>query len=309
GRSGARELKKMMLTSGQIQIAAKRSARLVIPAALFYDYPLDTSLSPSSYKLCQSFVDALNGNAPLEKTDCFQGKCPSHGDREIVCPSGFWGYRHRLGLPLDIANAPDAPVAIDGADKLEFTISVSTDPNFVMRKEHETKLQKLQDGMIWHYADTRNESLDAMAETSPHVVYFYCHGGLDGTIPFIHVGDPKKDRGITPDNLGAFDIYWEKRRPLVFINGCHTTALEPDSAMDLVTAFVEESAAAGVIGTEITLFEPIATTFGEACMQRFLVQRQPIGEAVRGARLSMLKAMNPLGLVYIPYVMPNLRLV
>ena len=263
---------------------------------LFYDYPLDTSLAPSAYKLCQGFQDALKSNAPLERSDCFQGKCPSHSDLETVCPSGFWGYRHHLGLPLDIASAPDAPVAIECPDKVEMTVGVSTDPAFRERAAHEERMKKLQDGMVWTHADTRDEAIQAMQDTSPHVLYFYCHGGLSGTIPFIHVGDPKKDRGITPDNLGAYDIYWEERRPLVFINGCHTTALEPDSAIDLVTAFVEESAAAGVIGTEITLFEPIAVTFGEACMQRFLVLRQTIGESVRGARLKMLKDMNPLGI-------------
>ncbi|MCP5094274.1 MAG: hypothetical protein GY943_01845, partial [Chloroflexi bacterium] len=135
------------------------------------------------------------------------------------------------------------------------------------------------------------------------------HGGISGTTPYLRVGNPKQDRGITADNLLAYDIFWEERRPLVFINGCHTAAVEPESAIDFVTAFIEESAAAGVIGTEITIFEPIAVTFGEECMRRFLVERESIGASVRGARLHMLKQKNPLGLVYIPYVMPSLKLV
>ena len=309
GRSGSKELEKLMKTSGQIQIAAKQAARLVIPAAMFYDYPLDSSLGTSDYTLCETFTKSLDDNTLLEETACFQGNCPSHGDRKIVCPSGFWGYRHRLGLPLDVAGAPDAPSAISVDGNLEMTVAVSTDPAFKMRKGHEDALKQLDDKLVWNYADSRDEALGAMEATSPHVMYFYCHGGLDGTIPFIHVGDPSQDRGITPDNLGAYDIYWEKKRPLVFINGCHTTALEPDSAIDLVTEFISESAAAGVIGTEITLFEPIAVTFGEECLQRFLVKRQTIGESVRGARLQMLHERNPLGLVYIPYVMANLKLV
>ena len=309
GRSGSKELEKLMKTSGQVQIAAKQAARLVIPAALFYDYPLDSSLSSSDYSLCESFVQSLDDNTLLEETACFQGNCPSRGDRKIVCPSGFWGYRHRLGLPLDVANAPDAPTTIPLNGNLEITVAVSTDPNFKLRKGHEDALKQLDANLVWNYADSRDEALGAMEATSPHVMYFYCHGGLDGTIPFIHVGNPREDRGITPDNLGAYDIYWEEKRPLVFINGCHTTALEPDSAIDLVTEFIRESAAAGVIGTEITLFEPIAVTFGEECLQRFLVERQTIGESVRGARLQMLHERNPLGLVYIPYVMANLKLV
>ena len=94
----------------------------------------------------------------------------------------------------------------------------------------------------------------------------------------------------------------------VFINGRHPTALEPETALDLVNGFVEASRAAGIIGAEITIFEPIAVTFAEECLRRFLVERQTIGEAIRGARLRMLQAGNPLGLVYIPYVMAGLKL-
>jgi hypothetical protein len=307
GRSNKEKLKEMMLTSGQVQIAAKQSSRLVVPAAFFYDYPLDANLAPSEYKICEGFTAALAADEPLETAVCFQGNCPSHDALDAVCPSGFWGFRHELGLPRHIANAPDAPVAMKVADKVEFTIGVCTDPAFKARKGHEDALQKL--GVTWHHADTRDETLAIMKDTSPHVMYFYCHGGFSGSVPYIRVGNPKEERVITADNLDAYGIYWEERRPLVFINGCHTTALEPDSAIDFVTAFIEESAAAGVIGTEITIFEPIAVAFGEECLRRFLVEREPIGTAVRGARLHMLKQKNPLGLVYIPYVIPTLKLV
>ena len=36
---------------------------------------------------------------------------------------------------------------------------------------------------------------------------------------------------------------------------------------------------------------------------------QSIGAAVRGARLALLKQGNPLGLIYIPFVVPGLRLI
>jgi len=307
-RLQARKLSQIMLRTGQVQIATRQSARLVIPAALFYDYPLDANLKNSDYKLCPDFLAALNGPQPLEDAACFQGNCPTRDALDVVCPSGFWGFRHALGLPVSIAGAPDAPVQITCPAAAEMTVGVSLDPGFTEREKHAGALQKLQPGLGWNYADSRDEALQMMHATRAHVVYFYCHGGLDGTIPYIHVG-PKSDRGITADNLLAYDILWEEPRPLVFINGCHTTALEPDSAIDLVSAFVTNAYAAGVIGTEITIFEPIAVAFAEECLRRFLVDRQTIGEAVRGARLKMLKDKNPLGLVYIPYVMPSLKLV
>jgi hypothetical protein len=94
----------------------------------------------------------------------------------------------------------------------------------------------------------------------------------------------------------------------VFINGCNTTSLEPKAAFDFVSSFVQEVHAAGVIGTEITVFEPLARAFAEAALERFL-NGAPIGEAVRQARLSLLKDGNPLGLVYVPFVIGSLRLV
>ncbi|GAB4274818.1 MAG: hypothetical protein Kow0080_23510 [Candidatus Promineifilaceae bacterium] len=63
-----------------------------------------------------------------------------------------------------------------------------------------------------------------------------------------------------------------------------------------------------MVGTEITIFEAIAVVFAEECLRQFVVERESLGTAVRQARLNMLKQMNPLGLVYIPYAMPGLRL-
>lgn len=299
------ELADLMVKPGQVQIATKESANMLVPAAMFYDYPLDDGLANSDYSLCPSFLDALKQKAPLEETKCFQGNCPSHGQDTVVCPSGFWGYRHSLGLPVSVSTGPDAPVTIPAPGKAKIAVSVSTDPNFRQRPLHEQNLQKM--GLGWEYADDRDKAVALLKKTESQVVYFYCHGGLSGTTPFLSVGLPSGPR-LTKANLRSERIRWQKVRPLVFINGCHTTALTPEHAIDFVSGFVEVSHAAGVIGTEITIYEPIAVSFAEACLHRFLIKRETIGEAVRGARLKMLQEGNPLGLVYIPYVMAGLKL-
>ena len=295
------DLQDLMVKPGQVQIATKESVNMLVPAALFYDYPLDSGLPTADYSLCPAFLTALKQNAPLEETDCFQGDCPAHDQDSVVCPSGFWGYRHSLGLPISVATAPDAPTTIPVQGKANIAVNVSTDPNFRQRPLHERNLQQM--GLGWEYADDREKALALMKKTESQVVYFYCHGGLSGTKPFLSVGPPTGPR-INRDNLRNERIRWRKVRPLVFINGCHTTALTPEHAIN----FVEVSHAAGVIGTEITIYEPIAVAFAEACLYRFLIRRETIGEAVRGARLKMLKEGNPLGLVYIPYVMAGLKL-
>jgi hypothetical protein len=51
----------------------------------------------------------------------------------------------------------------------------------------------------------------------------------------------------------------------------------------------------------------LASAFAEECLKRFFAG-DPIGDAVRGARLALLKQGNPLGLAYVPFVLPSLRL-
>jgi hypothetical protein len=61
-----------------------------------------------------------------------------------------------------------------------------------------------------------------------------------------------------------------------------------------------------VNGTEITIFESLACRFAPACLRPFL-RGVRLGEAVRQARLEVLAAQNPLGLVYVPYAPHDLR--
>lgn len=302
----AYELADLMRYPGQVQIAAKETVQLVIPAAMFYDRVLLEGNKPGDYSLCPEFLKALEGDEPLEYCACFQGNCPSYEEEFIICPSGFWGFRHYLGLPMSVKSAPDAPLKIGGGTPPRLAVSVSTDKNFVERPSHEQRLQKM--GVGWEYADSRDEALDMLKATESQIVYFYCHGGLtDKGFPYLSLGSTDGD-WFTRGNLRARRIRWQKVRPLVFINGCHTTQITPERALDFVSGFVETSGAAGVIGTEITIFEPIATQFAEECLRRFLFEDQTLGEAVRGARLHMLKNGNPLGLVYIPYALPALKL-
>lgn len=300
-KKAARELQELMRRPGSVQIALKQSARYILPAALIYDYPLD--VGASQIALCPSFEAALRGGQPLEDLACFDGACPSHGNLRAVCPSGFWGFRHDLGLPLSVKNAPDVPTQIKCGPKFSMAVGVASD--LQLFNGHVKNLIKLREGIEW--TDQRDKFFDWL-KAYPDIVYFYCHGGLVRNAPYLQLG-PKDNPGLVQrSNLYAYEIVWEQPRPLVFINGCHTTAVEPLQALEFITPLVTYSQAAGVIGTEITIFEELATVFAEECFQRFFAG-EPIGRAVRRARLRLLAEGNPLGLVYIPFVIAGLRLV
>jgi hypothetical protein len=279
-----------------------------MPLALFYDYGLDITAPDEDYELCPEFLQALQDRTPLDETPCFQGQCPSRGKWTVVCPSGFWGFRHSIGMPVSIGGKLDdavTEIAFLGAPQV--TMAVSTDKRLRRRAAHESALRALRADAVWQVADTRAMTLELMETAPAQVVYFYCHGGVTkDDVPYIEVGPPETGR-ITGELMYARDLFWDQPQPLVFINGCHTTALEPEVAFDLVQRFVETVGAAGVIGTQITIFEPLAVAFGEACLRRFM-DGTPIGEAVRQARLELLEQGNPLGLVYDAFAIASLKM-
>jgi hypothetical protein len=315
-------LEQLLRRSVLVQIAARRSAAAYVPTAMIYDIHLDTNAFPTSdYRLCPPIGAALTNGTPIEASVCFQGTCPTRRMSEelranldpnrsmrdlgpVVCPSGFWGYRLQLGLPLSVGADDDTPLRITYREAPQLTAGIWT--GFQSWPAHEAQLTR--GGRKLDVARSRADLVRLLRHSRPHMVYFYCHGGFAGDgSPCLFIGG-QDDPGITPDNLDANGIRWDVPRPLVFINGCSTASLEPKLAFDFVSSFVEEVRAAGVIGTEITVFEPLASTFAEAMFEHFL-HGVAVAEAVRQARLRVLEQGNPLGLVYVPFVIGSLKMV
>lgn len=298
-----KQLRTLMRTPGLVQLALKQSASHVFPMALVYDHPLDTNLAQLT--LCQTAATALDRGADLEAVPCFAGSCPSYGNTTVVCPSGFWGFRHDLGVPLHLGERGEVATEIARRASTRMAIGVSMDPTFTARAAHVATLGALAPQLEIALAEERRACLDALHPRAPHLAYFFCHGGITASgTPYLEVG-ARHSEPITADNL--LEMWWEEPRPLVVLNGCHTTAASPEQVFSLVTGFVVHANAAGVIGTEITIFEPMAVAFGEELLRCFLAG-DPIGRAVRRARLALLRQGNPLGLAYIPFALATLRL-
>ncbi len=308
-RSKTSELARLMLNPGMVQVAIRDSPTQILPAALFYDYPFDTQAD--GHKLCEAFVAALQSSMPLHQAACFNGQCPhSRGDANgnpdgYVCPSGFWGFRHSLGFPTSLPEGMDVPLEIVMDESPQIVVGAAT--NLDRLDEHMRTLREIRTDAGWHYSEKRQEILENLKRPKSHLVYFYCHGGVTAnSVPYLQVGDGKGSDFIDGSNLRAYRVTWVGPQPLVFINGCHTTALDPEMAINLVASFVS-AGSAGVIGTETTIFEPLACSFAEECLGDFLKDGRSIGDAIRMARLKLLKEYNPLGLVYTPFVIPSLH--
>ncbi|MEZ4364400.1 MAG: hypothetical protein R3B48_29765 [Kofleriaceae bacterium] len=297
------KLREHMRVPGRVQIALKASADSVVPIALMYDYPFDAGLR--NVTLCDAALAAIAAGRELAEEPCFRGECPHYEDRSVVCPAGFWGFRQELGLPLHLPGG-EVATEIPRQAAVRAFAPISTDPRFALRDGHLKELEELADGWLEVLRD-RAACLSRLKEAR-QLVYFYCHGGLTSSeTPFLEVGDVDSDP-ILAESLFDAGVSWPKPlRPLVVLNGCHTTATSPDAMFSMLTAFATHCNAAGVVGTEITNFEPVASVFGRSLIGHFL-GGVPLGRAVRLARLELLRRGNPLGLMYIPFALPTLRL-
>jgi hypothetical protein len=295
------EMEKLLAAGTTIEIEHRESARVYLPAGMIYDYIFDIA---SDWKLCPDFAKAFSGDAPLWTSPCFVNGCRQRS-ANVLCPSGFWGYRHELGFPLSLPKGMDARNSIVLGQNKEMFAAVALDLAGV--DKHLDALRK--EGWQPARLDSRKAVKDKLLENfngSPAVIYFYCHGGVDQYgVPFLRVGKTKEE----PFKYGFVKGYkWEPPRPLVMLNGCRTAAVLPDKAMDLVTQFVRLAHAAGVIGTEITIFESLAQRFAE-CFLDELLKGSTLGAAIRHSRLVLLRDGNPLGLAYVPFAMHDLHLV
>jgi hypothetical protein len=268
---------------------------------LIYDYPLDTS--SKTLTLCAEFLKSLTAGEDLDTCNCFQGECPSRGQETIFCPSGFWGFRHYLGLPLSLEGKADAPAMIPYHDRPLVLMGEYSD--FKRVADHINWLDDLP--LVLNAQADLNTLLNAM-KAPTQLLYFYCHGGLVRGQPFLQIGSQASPGNLMPSNFLARRIRWlQDPHPLVILNGCHTSAVEPLGALSLLRGFLVFAQAAGLVGTEITIFEELADDFGKELIKR-LVAGEAVGKAVRSARLMLLAQGNPLGLVYTPFANAGLRL-
>ncbi len=311
------KLQSLMRRPGLIQIVSKVSPSLYVPAAIMYDFPLDDGAP--DHTLCPQFTQDRAAGADLADADCFQGRCPTYDDDTVVCPGGFWGYRHAVGQPVTPSEeGADTASGVTGVGHIRYpggrpVVAMACATDLSNYDTHLGKLERTLDADFLPPATDRAAAMELLKTTKPHLVYLYCHGGKSGGEPFLRVGPSAAQGVITTSNARSFR--WHETRPLVFINGCHTTSLGPEEANSFVEAFVTGPGAAGVVGTEVTIVEDLAISFAE----RFLVEYMTvpydtatsiaIGEAVRRTRLALLANGSPLGLLYVPFISADVDMV
>ncbi len=294
-------------SEASIQIASTKSAKFVFPWALVYDKPL----LQGDNEICQYFLsDLKNGNSPdfLNKQTCITNGCPNHDQANIICPSGFWGFKHTIEQPLsqeeNIFGTEFFPpnIVVRGGGKINFMMGISQE--LLDAAVHKSEIDSLGN-LNLDFLDTKQSIGLGLQRKDLHLIYFYCHGGRKGSEVWLGLG--KKNELIIPSDLIAWRVRWPQEHPLVFINGCHTTDVTPDDFVSL-NNILARSQAAGIIGTEITIPEILARHFATGFYDHFL-NGNNLGVSIRRQRLAMLQNYNLLGLAYTPYCSAELKII
>ena len=313
-RARIASLKSQLRTKSVIQIARTSVSRFVFPWAMLYDFPLEVG-NPDAHVVCDFahnwYQVPRDGRLALQDLD----ECPyakSH-TFNTICPFGFWGFRHVIEQPPSTYGW-DLPQEIRARATRKMLVGVSRDLTSAHDHLHEIQMA-LGTRFNVDCCDTR-EAIASTVDASPQLefLYFYCHGrhrpqdaGLD---TYLEVGDRQM---LCPADIGAWNekwigrqpSQWEDTTPLVFINGCHTTDLTPDALVSFVEVFMGAHAA-GVIGTETTVHENVASEAAEVFWENFCSldkdgKPRSLGEALRNMRFGLLRKGNLMGLTYTAY--------
>lgn len=308
----------------------------VIPWAALYDRPYEpdtkevavgTELRPTVEDVCLVALPNPDGSLPV--SECGKHKdCPLHEDRKreyekegkvvlretIVCPLRFWGFKHIIEIPpqqvaAGAAARPQRDRILD--DREGPQLAAAYNASLLLWDDHWKELEKLAPWKTKTDAKRRALILQALQNEELDIIYFYCHarGGVDDAAenPEHLVFQDGPQAAIEKLTASGFlNVPKWRHHPLVILNGCGTVGFSPDALSPFLKKLVDDLEAAGVLGTEVTIWEELATQAAKYFLEKFLADEN--AEALLTMRRLLLANRNPLGLVYTLYAPAHLML-
>ena len=288
-----------------IQIS-RISSSFVFPWALVYDIPLEPGASFAECRLLRDWERASEVISPTAQ------RCPYEQEHTLntICPFGFWGFKHLIEQPPSVPEGRSLALVVQAVNHpFHLVAGLSLDlPDPALSTEH---LQHLAPVVSCASLPDLRQRLAEPVE----MIYFYTHGrhqdlpGRAQSTPTLALGTSDL---LLPETIAAWRRsswpadHWQGTSPLVFINGCHTVEITPESLVSFVDSFANASAA-GVIGTEIAIAQRVAGEVAEEFFRHFRAELT-VGEALHRTRIHLLLKGNLLGLAYTPYCSTELRL-
>lgn len=327
-----KKLEAKLTKDGEIIHVAHILLEKVIPWAALYDRQYkpemieDDELRPVEHAACTVALPDADGKFPtldcrthpacllhpdqIKKRESSQNS-PRLVEETVACPLHFWGFRHNIEIPPQPVDEDGVTVPQHDCILSGNSVQMIAGANAKLRlwSQHEVELKKF----TWKSTASRVATLNkALKDEELDFIYFYCHagGGVTdpaGYDPYLLFQDVQQAQ---PEKLRSGDFprapEWS-HHPLVFLNGCGTLGFSPDALSPFIKKLVRDLSAAGVIGTEITVWEELATVVAKSFLEKFLAGKSA-GEALLDVRRSLLFHKNPLGLVYTLYAPAHLKL-
>ena len=314
-------VQQVLARGAVIQVArtASTPGNFVFPWALLYDYPLPGP--KSKYTWCKVLTEEWPKDG--ERTAPLADGCPHHDEpwhrENVLCPYGFWGLKHVVEQPISVLERlADAPREIRTRGHATLSIGKTSDAQLDLTEleahlEEIAKLQGVQLAAPPPNPAADREAIRSLLDSSA-LVYFLCHGEYDDRQkePYLGIGlrDATDLHRIYPSTVISWARtglrQWPDRHPLVMINGCHTSDLQPGEILNFVSAF-GVAGAGGAIGTEISVRLPVAVEVARRLFAKIL-REVPMGQAMREVRWELANKGNLLGLAYTAYGLADLRL-
>jgi hypothetical protein len=326
GADWEKELRRTLDRSEVIQIARTEAAQYTFPWSLLYSYPLGPE---SRHHFCKVLSQWSAEGARKGPPDvrCPYSDKPDHQE-DVICPYGFWGLKHVIEQPLSAYDRKrkrprDITSLVSVGSDIRMGAGWTTDSELDAHRiaTHRERLVGIKGVRFGEPQPNPAHDLDTVRAVlgSSAIVYFLCHGEYDAGKQEVYLGVGPNDHDpvhrIYPSSIDDWSVAasqpnlanWEKSRPLIFINGCHTVDLIPGQILNFVTAF-EKARASGVIGTEVSVRLPLATEVAETLIEQ-LAAGIPAGRALFDLRWKLSNKGDLLGLAYSLYAMADLRLV
>jgi hypothetical protein len=316
--------------------AAHVDASTTIPWSLLYDREVydrkkkavDGVLHDVTRAVCPASMPKMSDDGAMPKVECGGPGCllePAENLRRlaandklvfpetVICPRRFWGFMFPVDVPaqqvggLNRTQTRAMPKTIAAGKPVN--IVVGFNPNLGFGGKHQEDLDKIAKNRAvllppaYPGRDGIRDLLDDKANDAD-IIYFFCHAlaSLKTKGPSLDFGHGY-DQQVEDDVLEAGNFHgkeWD-HTPLVFMNGCGNIGFTPYAPSEFVKEFIGGRKAAAVIGTEVTVWELLATDFANEFFARFLDRKTTAGEALLAARRVLLAKNNPLGLVYTLY--------
>jgi hypothetical protein len=261
-----------------------------LPWTFVYDDPLAMT---ATTRLCATYAGHL------------AGPCPDRLDPDVVCPSGFWGYRYQIEQPpawVGRAVPPPLPNRI-GSDAGPLVVNFIHDPRLANVAEHEAGLAGEGNRRIIPAASL-DEVRRVWETEGPRLdlVYFYAHHGRQRytNAGAVFLGE----EALTDDHVDEWTFEWA-HAPLVVLNGCDSGAYDGSTHASLLNAF-RRAGASGVVGTECIVNTAMAAPFMERLLDR-IAAGAPVGDALQDVRIvSLVANRSPIGLIYALFALSDL---